>query len=180
MAPCPQCLRLWCSDSECSPSLRACFPLEKSFRRHDLSDWLVPPNKLPGSPEQTSRLRQQLLSSACELHTIMHIAYRIMHYIPRNESVRPHQVSHRVKTFDTLLKNNLYRFLQRCASSSNSFIRSVQMHDAFYKSSSFLIYLTFMYDGDQLIYSSCWCVGPVYVSHQYCFSITTKSSRAVP
>jgi len=47
-------------------------------------------------------------------------AYRIMHYIlPRNVSVRPHQVSLCVKTIDALLRNNLYRFLQRCASSSN-------------------------------------------------------------
>ena len=43
-------------------------------------------------------------------------AYRIMRYIPWNVSVRPHQVSYRVTTFDTLLRNNLYRFLQRCAS----------------------------------------------------------------
>ena len=37
-------------------------------------------------------------------------AYRIMHYIPRNVSVRPHQVSHCVRTFDAVLRNNLYRF----------------------------------------------------------------------
>jgi len=37
-------------------------------------------------------------------------AYRIIHYIPRNVSVRPHQVSHCVRTFDALLRNNLYRF----------------------------------------------------------------------
>jgi len=70
---------------------------------------------------------------------------------PRNVSVRPHQVSHRVKTFDALLRNNFHRFLQRCASSSNFFIRSLQMSDAFYKSSFFLSCLTLMYDGDQLI-----------------------------
>ena len=37
-------------------------------------------------------------------------AYRIMHSIPRNVSVRPHQVSHCVRTFDAVLRNNLYRF----------------------------------------------------------------------
>jgi len=37
-------------------------------------------------------------------------AYWIMHYIPRNVSVRPHQVSHCVTTFDAVLRNNLYRF----------------------------------------------------------------------
>ena len=37
-------------------------------------------------------------------------AYRIMHYIPRNVSVRPHQVNHCVTTIDAVLRNNLYRF----------------------------------------------------------------------
>jgi len=61
-------------------------------------------------------------------------AYRIMHYIPRNVSVRPHQVSHCVRTFDALLINHLYWFFIRCTSSSNFFIQSLQMSDAFYKS----------------------------------------------
>jgi len=67
-------------------------------------------------------------------------AYRIMHYIPRNVSVRPHQVSHCVRTFDAVQRNNLYRFFIRCTSSSNFVIRSLQMSDAFYKSSFFLNY----------------------------------------
>ena len=75
-------------------------------------------------------------------------AYRIMHYIPRNVSVRPHQVSHCVRTFDAVLRN-LYRFFIQCASSSNFFIRSLQMSDAFYKSSFFLNYSTLVY-GDQM------------------------------
>jgi len=65
-------------------------------------------------------------------------------------SVRPHQVSHFVRTFDALLRNNLYRFCIRCASSSNFFACSLQMSDAFYKSSFFLSYSTFLYDGDQM------------------------------
>jgi len=76
-------------------------------------------------------------------------AYRIMHKIPRNVSFRLHQVSHCVRTFDTLLRNNLYRFFIRCASSSNFFIRSLQLPDAFHKSSFFLNYSTLLYDGDQ-------------------------------
>jgi len=72
-------------------------------------------------------------------------AYRIMHYTPRNVRVRPHQVSHRVTTFDALLRNNLYRFLQRCATSYNFFIQFLQMPDAFYTSSFFLNYLTLMF-----------------------------------
>jgi len=57
----------------------------------------------------------------------------------------------RVTAFDALLRNNLYHFLQRCASSFNFFIRSLQMSDAFHKSSIFLNYLTLMYNGDQLM-----------------------------
>jgi len=64
--------------------------------------------------------------------------------------VDPHQISHRITTFDASLGNNLYRFLQRF--SSNVFIGSLsQMSHAFYKSSFFLSCLTLMYDGDQLI-----------------------------
>jgi len=74
-------------------------------------------------------------------------AYRIMHYTPRNVSVRPHQVSHCVRTFDAMLRNNLYRFFIRCTSSSNFFIRSLQMSDAVYKSSFFLNYSTLLYGG---------------------------------
>ena len=76
-------------------------------------------------------------------------AYRIMHYIPRNVSVRPHQVSHCVRTFDAVLRNNLYRFIMLCTSSYNFFIRSIQMSDAFYKSSFFFIYSTRLC-GDQM------------------------------
>jgi len=54
--------------------------------------------------------------------------YRIMRYTTRNVTVRPHQVSHCVWTFDAVLRNNLYRFFIRCTSSSNFFIRSLQMY----------------------------------------------------
>ena len=74
-------------------------------------------------------------------------AYRIIHYISRNVSVRPHQVSHCVRTSDAVLRNNLYRLFIRCSSSSNFFIRSLQISDAFYKSSFFLNYSTLLYGG---------------------------------
>jgi len=38
-------------------------------------------------------------------------AYRNMRYIPRNVSVRPHQVSHGVKAFDALFRDYLYGFV---------------------------------------------------------------------
>ena len=85
-------------------------------------------------------------------------AYRIMHYIPRNVSVRPHQVSHCITTFDAMLRNNLYRFFIRCTSSSNFFIRSLQMSYAFYKSSFFLNYSTLLY-GEQMQQLSVNCFG---------------------
>jgi len=64
-----------------------------------------------------------------------------MHYIPRNVSGRPHQVNHYVKALDALFRNSLYVFVQRCASSSNFFIRLLQKSDAFYLSLFFLHYL---------------------------------------
>jgi len=91
-----------------------------------------------------------LRMSMKRLHPAYITTYRTMHFIPRNVSVRPHQVSHCVRIFDALLRNNLYRFFIRCASSSSFFIRSLQMSDAFYKSSFFLNYSTLLYDSYQL------------------------------
>jgi len=88
-------------------------------------------------------------TSMTRLRAAYNNAYRIMHYIPRNVSVRPHQVNHCVTTFDAVLRNNLYRFFIRCSSSSNFFIRSLQLSDAFYKSSFFLNYSTLLY-GEQM------------------------------
>ena len=88
-------------------------------------------------------------TSTKRLHAEYNNAYRIMHYIPRNVSVRPYQVSHCVRTFDAVLRNNLYRFFIRCTSSSNFFIRSLKMSDAFNKSSFFFNYSTLLY-GDQM------------------------------
>ena len=94
-------------------------------------------------------------------------AYRIMNYIPRNVSVRSHQVGHCVRTFDAVLRNNLYRFFIRCTSSSNFFIRSLQMSDAFYKSSFFLNYSTLLYGGDRMqqLFVGCFgiCVSSVLI-----------------
>jgi len=60
---------------------------------------------------------KQLMDNHCiwspYLRAAYNNAYRIMHYMPRNVSVRPHQVSHCVRTFDAVLRNNLYRFFIR-------------------------------------------------------------------
>ena len=58
-------------------------------------------------------------------------AHRIMHYIPRNVSVRQHQVTQCVRTCDALMRNNLYQLFARCTSSSNFLNGYVQMFDAF-------------------------------------------------
>ena len=55
-----------------------------------------------------------------------------------------------VRTFDAVLRNNLYRFFILCTSSSNFFIRSLQMSDAFHISSFFLNYSTLLYGGDRM------------------------------
>jgi len=44
-----------------------------------------------------------------------------------------------------LFENNLYRFLQRCASSSNFLSDLQKMSDDFYKSSFFLQYQMLLY-----------------------------------
>ena len=103
---------------------------------------------------------------------------RIMHYIPRNVSVRLHQVSHCVTTFDAVLRNNLYRFFMRCASSSNFFIRSLQMSDAFYKSSFFLNYSTLLCGGDQM-QLSVNCFGVCVSSVGYCFCVVKICGHCV-
>ena len=55
-----------------------------------------------------------------------------MHYIPRNVSVRPHQVNHNVKTFDALFGNYVHDFVRRYKSSPNFFILLFQRSDAFH------------------------------------------------
>jgi len=45
---------------------------------------------------------------------------------------------------------HLYRFIHRCESSLDFFIRPLQKSDAFHKSSFFLHYLTLLHDGEQM------------------------------
>ena len=82
-------------------------------------------------------------TSMKRLHAAYNNAYQITHYITRNLSVHPHQVSHCVRTFDAVLRNNLYWFFIWCTSSSNFFVLSLQMSDALYKSSFFLNWFIF-------------------------------------
>ena len=100
-----------------------------------------------------------------------------MHYIPRNVSVYQHQVSHCVRTFDAVLRTNLYRFFIRYTSSSNFFIRSLQMSDAFHKSAYFLNYSMLLYGGDKC--SSCPWIVLVFASHQYWFCVVKVCGHCV-
>jgi len=77
-------------------------------------------------------------------------AYKFMHHIPRNVSVRPHQVNRYIKSFDTLFRNNLNGFVQQCASLCYFFMRLLQMSEVLYKSSFFHNYSMHLRDGDQL------------------------------
>jgi len=86
---------------------------------------------------------EQIHTSMKRLRTAYNNAYRIMHYIPRNESIHPHQVSHCVTTFDALLRNNIYRFLQCCASSTNFFMLFTNLRFSLFNADD---------DSDQLIW----------------------------
>jgi len=130
---------LYCASNKLRGTFDQCSPAVKNtlFRAYCMPIYAC---QLWSKYKQTSMKR---------LRTAYNNANRIMHYIPRNVSVRPHQVTHCVRTFDAVLRKNLYRFFVRCASSSNFFIRSLRMSDAFYKSSFFLNFPTLLY-GDQM------------------------------
>jgi len=97
--------------------------------------------------------------------------------LPRYSPASLHQVSHCVRTFDAVLRDSLYRFFIRCASSSNFFIRSLQKSDAFYKSSFFLNYSTPCMVETKC--SSCSWIVSVFASHQYCFCVVKICGHCV-
>ena len=95
-------------------------------------------------------------------------AYRIMHYIPRNVSVRPHQVSHCFRTFDAVLRNNLYRFFMRCYSSSNFLFDRFKCLMLF---TNLHFSLIIQHSCVETKCSSCpWNVSE-FASHQYCICV---------
>jgi len=57
------------------------------------------------------------------LHVACDNAYQILHFTPKNVSVRQFRVTYFVITFHTLIRNKLYAFFQRRAFSPNFFIR---------------------------------------------------------
>jgi len=103
-------------------------------------------------------------------------AYRIMHCIPRNVTVRPHQVSHCVRTFDALLRNNLHRFFIRCASSTFLFI-CFKCLMLLTNLQFFLNYSKLLYDGDKML--KLLAIVTVFASHQCCFCVVKKNECAM-
>ena len=81
----------------------------------------------------------------------------------------PHQVSHCVRTFNALLRNNLCRFFTRCASSSNFLSDRFKCPMLFTNLhfSSIIQHSCMMAPNC----NSCWCSVSVFASHQYCFSV---------
>jgi len=65
------------------------------------------------------------------VHRLTNSAHRILHYIRRNVSVDSHQVTYFIRTFDALIRNNVYAFVKRYTSSYNFLICSLQSSDAF-------------------------------------------------
>ena len=106
-------------------------------------------------------------------------AYWIMHYIPRNVSVRPHQVSHCVRTFvDAVLRNNFINFLCNAhlyPSFSFDRFKCLMLFTNLHFSS--IIQRSCMVETK---YSSCLQIVSVFVSHQYCFCIVKICGHCVP
>ena len=121
--------------------------------------------------------RKYTQTSMKRLRAAYNIAYRIMHYIPRNVSVRPHQVSHCTRTFDTVLRNSLCRFFIRRTSSSNFFFdrfKCLMLCTNLHFSS--IIQRSCMVEAER---SSCSWVVSVVASHQFCFCVVKICGHTV-
>ena len=101
-------------------------------------------------------------------------AYRMIHHIPRNVSVRRHQVKHCVKTFDAVLRSNLYRFFMRC-----------HLHPIFLFVRFKCLMLSTNLHFSSIIQSpcmmatncsSCWCIVSVFASNQCCFCVVKRKN----
>jgi len=116
------------------------------------------------------------LTSMKRLRAAYKIAYRIMHYIPRNVSVRPHQVSHCVRTFDAVLRNNLHRFLY-----------DAHLHPTFlfYRFKCLMLFTDLHFSSiiqhscTENNCSSCWWTVSEFASHQYCFCVVKICGHCV-
>ena len=101
--------------------------------------------------------------------------YQIMQCLPRNASVRSHQVNHFVRTFDALFGSNLYVFDQWCVSSN--FFWWFQRSDAFYKPSFSSTNLNPCMTVTNC--SSCWWVVSGFVLLHLCLCVVTNTFLAL-
>jgi len=127
------------------------------------------PNRWLYAVSNRVSLLDQVHSAITVTKSALFVAYRIMHYILRNVSVRPHQVSHCVRTFDALLRNNLYRFWVglRCASYPTFLFDRFKCLMLFTNLHFFsIIQRSCMMENKC---SSSWWIVLVFASHQYCF-----------
>jgi len=99
-------------------------------------------------------------------------AYRIMHHIPRNVSVRPHQVSHCVRTFDALLRNNCIDFVY------DAHLHRTFLFDCFNCLMPFTnLHFPSIIQRSCMIETKCssfWWIVSVFASHQYCFCVVKR------
>jgi len=103
-------------------------------------------------------------------------AYGIMHYISRNVSVRAHEVTHCVNTFDALLRNNMYRIFIQCAH-----LHLTLLFDRF---KCLMLFTNLRFSSTvqsscmmETNCSSCWCMISVFVSHHCCFCVICSSKK---
>lgn len=72
-------------------------------------------------------------------------AFRILHNLPKHYSVREHQVSCHITTFDALLRKSSYAFMTRCERSLNSLVQSLMRSDSYHQSTYLLHYNSIMH-----------------------------------
>jgi len=92
--------------------------------------------------------------------------------LPAALSVRPHQVTFFVRTFEPLVRNNLRFFIQHWASSSNFFVCSFICLKLFTNLHPSPIMLYFCMTVIEC--SSFWCVVSVFVPRRYCQRVTLQ------
>lgn len=72
-------------------------------------------------------------------------AFRILHGLPRYYSAGEYQVQYNIPTFYALLRKNMYRFVQRCYTSANTWISALMTSDSYYASSYYKHYCNAVY-----------------------------------
>ena len=72
-------------------------------------------------------------------------AFRILFDLPRYTSARTYQIEYKVTTFDALLRNLMFSFVNRCLLSNNLLINSLVSSTAFLSSDYYRHYAKALY-----------------------------------